>query len=184
MKFSQKDYLKSYRRQVKHVSTILEPSIPFHTLVRHVDSEDIAKKIRTNDLALEINKISMEDDTNNKESEHDHIRLLILKTQIIKVNQPTKNIVLFVIKTIMVFQIVIKNNVMKNIKDLKIRDQEFLNNPLYSTSVVNTVIHKKIEMKIKLIILLEITTVIDIIKITTPITTTDIEIPTDIEATV
>ena len=58
--------------QVKHVSTILELSIPFHTLVRHVDSEDIAnEKIRTNDLALEINKVSIEEDNNNKELEHD-----------------------------------------------------------------------------------------------------------------
>ena len=47
----------AHKRQVKHVSTLLEPSIPFHTLVRHVDSEDIAnEKIRTNDLALEIIK--------------------------------------------------------------------------------------------------------------------------------
>ena len=47
----------AHKRQVKHVSTLLEPSIPFHTLVRHVDSEDIAiEEIRTNDLALEINK--------------------------------------------------------------------------------------------------------------------------------
>ena len=40
-------------RQVEHVSTLLEPSIPLHTLVRHVDSEDIAneKRRRTNDLA-------------------------------------------------------------------------------------------------------------------------------------
>ena len=29
----------AHKRQVKHVSTFLEPSIPFHTLVRHVDSE-------------------------------------------------------------------------------------------------------------------------------------------------
>ena len=28
----------AHKRQVKHVSTLLEPSIPFHTLVRHVDS--------------------------------------------------------------------------------------------------------------------------------------------------
>ena len=65
----------AHKRQVKHVSTLLEPSIPFHTLVRHVDSEDIAnEKIRTNDLALEINKVSLEDDTNNREFEHeDHI---------------------------------------------------------------------------------------------------------------
>ena len=34
----------AHKRQVKHVSTLLDPSIPFHTLVRHVDSEDIANK--------------------------------------------------------------------------------------------------------------------------------------------
>ena len=84
----------------------------------------------------------------------------------------------------MVFQIVIENNVMKNIKDIKIRDQELLNNPLYNISVVNPVIHKKIEMKIKVIILLETTTVIYIIKIITLTITTDIEITTDIVATV
>ena len=62
------------KRQVKQVSTLLERSIPFHKLVRHVDFEDIPKeKIRTNDLALEINKVSIEDDTYNKESEHDYI---------------------------------------------------------------------------------------------------------------
>ena len=51
----------AHRRQVKHVSTLLEPSKPFHTLVRHVDSEDTAnEKKRTNDLALKINKVSIE----------------------------------------------------------------------------------------------------------------------------
>ena len=62
----------AHKRQVKHVSTLLEPSIPFHTLVRHVDSEDIAnEKIRTNDLALEINKVSLKEDTNKKEFEYE-----------------------------------------------------------------------------------------------------------------
>ena len=174
----------AHRRQVKHVSTLPEPSIPFHTLVRYVDSEDIAnEKIRTNDLALEINKVSIEDDTNNKESEHDHIMFTQSGYPNNKSKPAYKNIVLIVKKTIMVFQIVIENNVMKNIKDIKIRDQELLNNPLYNTSVVNPVLHKKIEMKIKMIILLEITTVIDLIKTTTHTTTTDIEIMTDIEAT-
>ena len=47
MKFSPKGLPKklkdfAQKRQVKHVSTLLEPSIPFHTLVRHVDSEDIS----------------------------------------------------------------------------------------------------------------------------------------------
>ena len=84
----------------------------------------------------------------------------------------------------MVFQIVIKNNVMKNIKNIKIRDQELLNNPLYNTSVVNPVILKKIKMKIKMIFPTETITVIDIIKTTILIITTDIEITIDIEATV
>ena len=65
----------AHKRQVKHVSTLLEPSIPFHTIVRHVDSEDIAnEKIRTNDLALETNKVSLEDVSNTKVLEHkEHI---------------------------------------------------------------------------------------------------------------
>ena len=84
----------------------------------------------------------------------------------------------------MVFQIVIKNNVMKNIKNIKIRDQELLNNPLYNTSVVNSVILKKIKMKIKMIFPTETLTVIDIIKTTILTITTDIEITIDIEATV
>ena len=47
------------KRQVKHTSTVLEPSIPFHTLIKLVDAEDIANdKIRTHDLALEINNIT------------------------------------------------------------------------------------------------------------------------------
>ena len=85
-------------------------------------------------------------------------------------------------KTIMVFQIVIRNNVMKNIKDIKIRNQDILNNLLYNTSLVNPVIHKKIEMKTKMNFLLEITTVIDIIKTTTPTIMTNIEITTYTEA--
>ena len=53
----------AHKRQVKHVSTLLKPSMTFHALVRHDDSEAIAnEKIRTNDLALEINKVSIEDD--------------------------------------------------------------------------------------------------------------------------
>ena len=47
------------KRQVKHTSTVLEPSNPFHTLVKLVDAEDIANdKIRTHDLALEIINIT------------------------------------------------------------------------------------------------------------------------------
>ena len=47
------------KRQVKHTSTVLETSILFHTSVKLVDAEDIANdKIRTHDLALEVNNIT------------------------------------------------------------------------------------------------------------------------------
>ena len=75
----------------------------------------------------------------------------------------------------MVFQTVIKNNVMKNIKDIKIKDPELHNNPLYNTSAVNLIIYKIIEMTIKMIILLERMIVLDIIKTTTIETMIDID---------
>ena len=44
---------------MKHISTVLEPAIPFHTVVKLVDAEDIPNdKIRTQDLALEVNSIT------------------------------------------------------------------------------------------------------------------------------
>ena len=47
------------KRQIKPTSTVLEPSIPFHTLVKLVDAEDIANdKIRTHDLTLEVNSVT------------------------------------------------------------------------------------------------------------------------------
>ena len=47
------------KRQVKHFSSSLEPSIPFHSLVNMVDSEDITlEKIKTQELSLEINILS------------------------------------------------------------------------------------------------------------------------------
>ena len=56
------------KRQVKHTSTVLEPSIPFHTLVKLVDAEDIANdKIRTHDVALEINIIAKQLNTQTLE---------------------------------------------------------------------------------------------------------------------
>ena len=173
----------AHKRQVKHVLTLLEPYIPFHTLVRHVDSEDIGnEKIRTNDLALEINKVSLEDVTNKKELEHeDHIMVTQSGDPNNKSKPAYKNIVLTVSKITMVFQIVFKNNVTMNTKDIKIKDQELLNNLLYNTFVVNPMTHKKPKMKIQMLILLKIMTVINIIKITT---ITDTEITTDTAATV
>ena len=46
------------KRQFKHVSSFLEPSIPFHSLVNMVDSEDITlEKIKTQELFLEMNNL-------------------------------------------------------------------------------------------------------------------------------
>ena len=58
------------KRQVKHTSTVLEPSIPFHTLVKLVDAEDIANdKIRTHDLTLEVNNIPKQLQTQTLDSQ-------------------------------------------------------------------------------------------------------------------
>ena len=54
------------KRQVKHTSTVLEPSIPFHTLVKLFDAED-DDKIRTHDLALEIDIITKQLNTQTLE---------------------------------------------------------------------------------------------------------------------
>ena len=57
------------KRQVEHTSTDLEPSITFHTLVKLVDAEDIANdKIRTHDLALELNNITIQLQTQTLDS--------------------------------------------------------------------------------------------------------------------
>ena len=57
------------KRQMKHTSTVLEPSIPLHTMVKLVDAEDIAsEKIRTHDLALEVNNITKQLQTQTLDS--------------------------------------------------------------------------------------------------------------------
>ena len=64
------------KRQVKHTSTVLEPSIPFHTLVKLVDAEDIANdKIRTHDLTLEVNNITKQLQTNTLDSQQSDQRM-------------------------------------------------------------------------------------------------------------
>ena len=72
---------------------------------------------------------------------------------------------------------------MKNTENIEIRDQELPNNRLYNTSVVNPAILKRTELKIKLIILLEIMTVIDIAKTTTIVINIEIMIEVSVEIT-
>ena len=58
------------KRQTRRTSTVLEPSIPFHTLVKLVDAEDIANdKVRTHDLTLEFNSITNQLQSQNFETQ-------------------------------------------------------------------------------------------------------------------
>ena len=75
-------------KQVKHISTVLEPSIPFHTLVNLVDAEDIANdKIRTHDLSLEGNNITKQLHTQTLDSPQSD---QVLFTQLRNPNNKTK----------------------------------------------------------------------------------------------
>ena len=75
---------------MKHTSAVLEPSIPFHTVVKHVDPEDMANNIiRTHDLALEVNNITKHLQTQTLDSSHQKqlkVVLLLIKTTSTKPN--------------------------------------------------------------------------------------------------
>ena len=54
----EKLYDFSHRPQVKHTYFVIEPSTPFHTLVKAVEVEDVTnEKLRTLDQPLEIRKM-------------------------------------------------------------------------------------------------------------------------------
>ena len=118
------------KRQVKHTSTVLEPSIPFHTLVKLVDAEDIANdKIRTHDLALEINNITKQLNTQTLDhSSQDNLCIHNPKTQITKINLPIKNIAHTAIEQITPFLLVSKNNEMMKINEKHMLDQNLHKN--------------------------------------------------------
>ena len=57
------------KRQVKSTSTVLEPSIPFRTLVKLVDAEYLANdKIRTHDPTLELKNTTKQLRTQTRDS--------------------------------------------------------------------------------------------------------------------
>ena len=123
------------KRQVKHTSTVLEPSIPFHTLVKLVDAEDIANdKIRTHDLALEVNNIYTPKLLNLHHK--NNVCLLNQKTQITKIYLHIKNIVHIVTKQITPSLLVSKNNEMMKTNEMHMLDQNLHKNHLYSTCVL------------------------------------------------
>ena len=124
------------KRQVKHTSTVLEPSIPFHTLEKLVDAEDIANdKIRTHDLALEINNSTKQLNTQTLKITHLKNNLCIHnpKTQITKTNLHIKNIAHTVIEQITPFLPVSKNNEMMKINEKHMLDQNLHKNHSYLT---------------------------------------------------
>ena len=58
------------KRQVKHSFTVIEPSIPFDTLVKLVPVEDKTReKIRILDLPLEINNVTSKLESQNLSAE-------------------------------------------------------------------------------------------------------------------
>ena len=125
------------KRQVKHTSTVLEPSIPFHTLVKLVDAEDIANdKIKTHDLALEINNITKQLNTQTLDpSSQEQLMFHNPKIQITKINLYIKNIAHTVIEQIIPFLLVSKNNEIMKTNEKHMLDLNFHKNLLYYTSV-------------------------------------------------
>ena len=174
--------LKNKEIFTKGLPEKLEPSIPFHTVVRHVDSEDIAnEKIRTNDLALEINKVSLEDDTNKKEFEHeDHIMVTQSGDPNNKSKPAFKKYCSYCYKSNHGNSNCYQKQRDDEYKNTITKVHELLNNLLYNIFAVNLITYKKLEMTIQ-IFTPQITIVTNIIKITVTI---DTEIMIDIVAIV
>ena len=126
------------KRQVKHTSTVLEPSIPFHTLVKLVDAEDIANdKIRTHDLALEINNITKHLNTQTLDHPSQEQLMYTQPKDPNNKNKPAyKNIAHTVIKQVTPFLPVSKNNEMMTINEKQMLDQNLHKNHSFSTFVL------------------------------------------------
>ena len=87
---------------MKHTSTVLDPSIPFHTRVKLVDAEDIANdKIRTHDLALEVNSITNQLYSQNfKTQQSEHLMITQSRDLMTNTNLHIKNTVHMAIEQI------------------------------------------------------------------------------------
>ena len=142
-KFLKKDFQKNLndfanKRQVKHISTVLEPSIPIHTLVKLFDAGDIANdKIRTHDLALEVNIITKHLHKQTLESSSQEQLMFTQPKDPNNKNKPAyKNIVQIVTEQITPSLLVSKNNEMMKTNAMHMLDQNLLKNHLYSTSAL------------------------------------------------
>ena len=130
----------AYKRQVKHTSTVLEPSIPFHTLVKLVDAEDNAnEKIRTHDLALEVNNITKQLHTQTLEPSSQKQLMFTQPKDPNNKNKPAyKNFCSYCHRTKHSISslLVLKNNEMMKTNEMLMLDQNLHKNHLYSTSVL------------------------------------------------
>ena len=154
------------KRQVKHTSTVLEPSIPFHTLVKLVDAVDIANdKIRTHELALEVNSITTQICTQTLEPSSQE---QLMFTQPIDPNNKNKRAYKkycsYCHRTNHSISACLKNQEIMKTNEMLMLDQNLHKNRLYSTSVLLLTIEhntKIIEIEVEV---LHVTTLI-----TTPI---------------
>ena len=122
------------KRQVKHTSTVLEPSIPFHTLVKIVD-----------DLALEVNNITKQLQTHTLESTSQEQLMFTQPKDPNNKNKPAyKNIAHTVTEQITPSPLVSKNNEMMKTNEMLMLDQNLHKNHLYNTSVLLLTTEQKI----------------------------------------
>ena len=131
---------------MKHTSTILEPSIPFHILVKLVDAEDIANhRVRTHDLTLELNNITNQSQSQTMEQQPEqHMFTQPNDPNNNKQNLHTKNIAPIVIEQITLFHHVSKNIETMIIKEKSMQDQNLHKNLLCNTSVQTLKIKQKL----------------------------------------
>ena len=133
------------KRQIKHTSTILEPSIPFHTLVKFVDAEDIANdKIRTHDLTLEVNNITKQLQTQSFHSQQsDQVKFTQPRDPNNKSKPAHKKYCSYCHRTNHSISACFKNNEMMKINAIIMQDQNLLKTLLYSNSVLPPMIKHK-----------------------------------------
>ena len=126
---------------MKHTSTVLEPSIPNHTLVKLVDAENLANdKIRTHDLTLEVNSITNQLQSPNFETQQsEHLMFTQSRDPIIKITKTIlhiKSIDHTAIEQIIPSLLVSRNNETMKIKKTPTLDPNLLKNYLYNTFVL------------------------------------------------
>ena len=151
------------KRQVKHISSSLEPSIPFHSLVNMVDSEDITlEKIKLKNFLLKL--IIFRTPSNKIYLFKILLRNLHKSKQcilIINQNLNLKNIVLFATKITTLFQLAFVDSIcLKNLNhNLGLQLLPFINilkPPLINLNMLATVVEVIVILTVDLLVTLDI----------------------------